>query len=235
MCRASVVWHWLALPLAVMFWLAATPGVATAVVVDLELILAIDCSYSVDNDEFELQKLGLAKAFRNGSVVGLIETGERGVIAVTVIEWSSALSQVVAVPWTLVYDAASANDLATQIAGMPRLTQDGATSIAAMIALGVGLFDSNQFYGARRVIDISADGRNNNGPRIEVVQELAVERRATVNGLAMLHEDKTLDYYFRNKVIAGPDAFVIKANSYDNYVEAILAKLMRELGETPTS
>ena len=218
-----------------MLWLAGVTDARADQAADLELILAIDCSYSVDDAEFELQKQGLAEAFRHESVLAAIKTGEHGVIAITVIEWSSSRSQVIAVPWTLVHDAASADALAAQISIMPRLTKEGATSISTMIEVGVALFEQNQIDGARKVIDISADGRNNHGRRIEPMQALARNRGVIINGLVILHEDERLDYYFRKKVIAGAGAFVIKAHDYENYIEAILVKLVREIHEPSVS
>ena len=184
----------------------------------------------------------LASAQELGAVPGLtsqsvsaIEAGQFGAIAVTVVQWSSLTSQAMSVPWTVVHDTASAHDFAALIAGMERTSEEGGTSISAMIKVGVILFDVNRFEGTRKVIDISADGPNNNGPKIAPMRALANNKGVTVNGLVILHEDKTLDYYFRNRVITGDDAFVVKASGYENYVEAILQKLVREIGNPATS
>ncbi len=225
----------LAVSLAASLWLAVSPATAAAQPVDLELILAIDCSYSVDDAEFVLQKGGMAEAFMTETIVASIAAGKYGAIAVTVVQWSRLTSQVMSVPWAVVHDTASAHDFAARIAGMERTTEEGGTSISAMINVGIILFDVNRFEGTRKVIDISADGPNNNGPKIDPVRALAINKGVTVNGLTILHEDKTLDYYFRNRVITGDDAFVVKASGYENYVEAILQKLVREIGNPATS
>ena len=235
MARSGTVRHRIAVSLAASLWLAVSAGTAAAQPVDLELILAIDCSYSVDDAEFALQRSGMAEAFMTETVISAIEAGKFGAIAVTVVQWSSLTSQAMSVPWTVVHDTASAQDFAARIAGMERTSEEGGTSISAMINVGIILFDVNRFEGTRKVIDISADGPNNNGPKIAPVRALANDKGVTVNGLTILHEDKTLDYYFRNRVITGDDAFVVKAAGYENYVEAILQKLVREIGNPATS
>ncbi len=225
----------LAASLVASLWFAMSPVSGVAQPVDLELILAIDCSYSVDDAEFDLQKSGMAEAFMTETVIASIEAGRYGAIAVTVVQWSGTTSQVMSVPWAVVHDTASAHRLAARIAGMERTTKEGATSISAMINVGVILFDANRFEGTRKVIDISADGPNNNGPKIAPMRALAIDKGITINGLTILHEDTTLDYYFRNRVIAGDDAFVVKAEDYEHYVDAILQKLVREIGNPATS
>lgn len=203
--------------------------------VDLELILAIDCSYSVDTTEFDLQKIGLAQAFRNPAVLGAIQAGQYKSIAVTVVEWSGPKSQIIAVPWTRVHDAASALTMAARIEAAPRLTAEGATSISSMIEFGLASFHVNRFAASRRVIDISADGRNNSGRKIRALAPLILEQGVTVNGLALLNEVRTLNFYFEKYVIAGPGAFVIQADDYENYAIAILRKLLQEISDPPMS
>ncbi len=203
--------------------------------VDLELILAIDCSYSVDTNEFALQRLGLGHAFRSPEVAAAIAQGPRGTIAVTVVLWSSAASQVVAIPWTRVDDAASAAALAARLEGTPRLTEEGATSISAMIGFGLTLFGTSPLHGEGRTIDIASDGRNNSGLRVGVMRALAQAEGVTVNGLAILNEVPTLNYYFENQVITGPNAFVIKTDDYSQFKAAIKRKLIREIGNQPVA
>ena len=203
--------------------------------VDLELVLAIDCSYSVDAREFELQKIGLAQAFRNPAVLAAIQAGKHKTIAVSVVEWSKPGVQEVVVPWTLVRDGAGAEALAARIEAVPRLTAEGATSISSMIRFGIAYLAANPISGARRVIDISADGRNNAGQKIAAAGALARAYGVTINGLAILNEIPTLHFYFEQQVISGPDAFVMEANDYEDYAVAILRKLIREIGDPAVS
>ncbi len=218
-----------------LFALAGAPSAQSTRPVDVELVLAIDCSYSVDAREFELQKTGLAEAFRHPGVLAAIQAGAHKAIGVTVVQWSGQGIQSVAVPWTTVEDAPSAARLAARIAGMERMTQEGATSISSMIKFGIILLKTNPLQGLRRVIDISSDGRNNTGYKIAAAQALALIQGVTINGLAILNEVPTLHYYFEQRVISGPDAFVMEAADYDDYAIAILRKLIREIGKPAMS
>ena len=215
--------------------LGSVPAAQTFRQVDLALVLAIDCSYSVDAREFELQKTGLAQAFRNPLILAAIQAGERKTIAVSVVEWSKSDVQKIAVPWTLVRDARSAEALAARIEAMPRLAKEGATSISSMIHFGIAYLAASPFPGVRKVIDISADGRNNSGPRITAARALAQSSGVTINGLAILNEVKTLHFYFEKYMITGFGSFVIKATDYDHYTAAILRKLLQEIGNPPIS
>ena len=210
--------------------LGGAPAAQTSRHVDLELVLAIDCSYSVDAREFELQKIGLAQAFRNPVVLAAIQAGKHKTLAVSVVEWSKPGVQEIVVPWTLVRDRPSAEALAARIEAAPRLTAEGATSISSMIRFGIAYLAANSISGERRVIDISADGRNNAGQKIAAAGALARAYGVTINGLAILNEIPTLHFYFEQQVISGPDAFVMEANDYEHYAVAILRKLIREIG-----
>ena len=215
--------------------LAGAPAAQSLRPVDVELVLAIDCSYSVDAREFDLQKTGLAEAFRHPGVLAAIQAGTHKAIGVTVVQWSGQGIQSVAVPWITVEDAPSAARLAARIAGTERMAQEGATSISSMIKFGIILLKTNPLQGARRVIDISSDGRNNTGYSIAAAQALALIQGVTINGLVILNEDSTLNYYFDRHVIAGPDAFIVLAADYDDYAVAILRKLIREIGKPAMS
>ena len=198
-------------------------------------MIAVDCSYSVDAGEFELQARGIALAFRTQEVLDAILQGAHGAIAVTVLQWSSQLSQEVAVPWTVVDSRESAFALSVAIEGMPRLTADGATSISAAIAAGIRLFELSPTRGLRRTIDVSGDGRNNNGPALRVARDTAVSRGITLNGLAILNEVQTLHLYFEQQMIGGTGAFVEVANRYSDYPEAMARKLVKEITFFPVS
>ena len=231
--RARRVAGWMAAggfaALAALF--AAPTARAQQMAVDVELVLGVDCSYSVNSGEFELQMQGLSQAFLNDEVLRAIQGGPRGVIAVTVVQWSSWKSQSVALPWTLVYDAPSAAAVAAAIARAPRLTADGATSISAMIEMGIALFAANGIAGDRRVIDISADGYNNNGRPLPLLRLYAEMNQVTLNGLAIIDELPQLDAYFERHIITGPGAFVVTANDYAAYGDAIVRKLLREISK----
>tara|TARA_R110002110_G_scaffold192614_1_gene400812 strand:+ start:477 stop:1172 length:696 start_codon:yes stop_codon:yes gene_type:complete len=203
--------------------------------VDIELVLALDCSYSVDSEEFSLQVLGLSDAFRSPQVIKAIGDGQFGRIGVSVIQWSSYHSQEQAVSWSLVAGQDSALALSARIANMPRVTAEGATSISGALAAALDAFGRSPFSGSRRVIDVSGDGRNNSGPELAILRERVLAQNITINGLAILNDIPTLDYYYNQQVIGGPAAFVMRANDYDDYVRAIRLKLLKEIRSFPIS
>lgn len=197
--------------------------------VDLELVLAVDVSASVNTAEYELQMHGIAAAFRDAEVVSaILSSGGLG-IAVSVVQWADQGEQEVSVDWTLVYDAASAARLAEVIWNLPRSAVRGLTGIGNLIQFGHILLHANRFDGYRKVIDISGDGVANIGVRPALARELAVADGITINGLAILNEQPNLDRYYERGVIGGPDAFVIPARDYTAFADAIVEKLIREI------
>ncbi|MFQ5776011.1 MAG: DUF1194 domain-containing protein [Kiloniellaceae bacterium] len=203
--------------------------------VDLELVLAVDASSSVSTAEFELQIRGLAEAFRSREVIEAIRaSGDLG-IAVALIQWSDNRKQFLAVDWTAVGDQPSALALAAEIEGTPRFLVGGGTAIGGALRFAMRQFDRNGFAGRRKVIDVSGDGRTNQGSQPSRVRDLAVARGITINGLAILNEDPTVDSYYFAHVIGGTGAFVMTANDYEAYGLAILAKLIKEISGVPVA
>ena len=203
--------------------------------VDLELVLAVDCSYSVDEFEFALQVQGMARAFRHPEIIEAIAGGPLKSIAVAVVQWSDADTQSVVVPWTAIGTRTESHAFADRVAGMARAVPQGGTSISSVIRFSAGLLADNGFFGARQVIDVAADGRNNSGGNPRIMRDIVAARGIVVNGLTVLNEDQALDKYFERNVRAGPGSFVIIANDYDAYEEAILRKLLREIMGPATS
>lgn len=197
--------------------------------IDLALVLAVDCSFSVDTAEYRLQMDGLAAAFRHPKVAEAIAKGPIGKIAVTLFQWSSDQSQKIAVPWAILEGSAEIESFAGKIEASPRLTSDGGTSISAAVLFGADLIDKAPARPLRRVIDVSGDGINNNGFRPEVARDEAMGREITVNGLAIINEVAFLDKYYERHVTGGPGTFVMVANDYDAYRDAILRKLILEI------
>ncbi|MEC8676009.1 MAG: DUF1194 domain-containing protein, partial [Pseudomonadota bacterium] len=200
---------------------AAFSAPADARSVDIELVIAVDSSTSVDFDEFNLQVRGLAAAFRDPTVVAAIADGPRGAISVAVFEWADPASQMLAVPWTVIDGPATANAFARRVDGMTRQVPRGGTSIAGALAFASVLFQNNPHPGDRQVIDLTADGRNNQGPAVDQLRDLLVARGITINGMVILNDDAVLDGYFEDRVIGGPDAFVEAAADYTDYAKAI--------------
>ncbi len=212
------------------FAAAQEPGPEPGQVVDLELVLAVDASSSVSAEEFDLQIQGLAQAFRDPRVSRAIQaSGDLG-LAVSLIQWSGHQKQVLAVDWTRVADAAAAGAFAEEIANTPRFVIGGGTAIGGALKFAIGQFGGNGFRGRRRVIDVSGDGRDNQGGQPATWRDRAVAQGITVNGLAILNEDAAVAEHYRAQVIGGAGAFVLIANDYEAYALAILTKLLREIG-----
>ncbi len=202
-------------------------------VVDLELALLVDVSASVNDEEFHLQASGLATAFRSPAVLDAIRTSVNGGIAVSVIQWANRANQRVSVEWTLLRGDADALGLAARIASMPRLIHGGHTALGSALAFGLQELESNRVVGVRRVIDVSGDGRANDGLPLRAVREEVIERGVTINGLAILNELPLLDRYFRDRLIGGEGAFVMIAHDYTDFAQAMAVKLVREIRAAP--
>ena len=222
--------------LTAIFWLLmSTASSSSSRVVDLELVLAVDSSASVDFAEFNSQIRGLAEAWRNPDLADLIAAGPTGRVAVTVMEWSSDGAQTVVIPWTEIASAADANNLADEIDNLVRHIAGGATSIAAALEFAIDLFADNHFDGFRQVIDVSGDGYNNTGGDLAAIRRHPGAAGITINGLAIENDLQNLSDYYRKHVIVGPAAFVETATDYRSYMLAIKRKLLREIGDVPLS
>jgi hypothetical protein len=226
-----------ALLLFLTVFLAASPASAqqrgTGQPVDLVLVLAVDASGSVDRVRFELQREGYVAAFRHRRVIEAIQSGPNQAIAVIMVQWTGPALQVVAVPWTRLTDAASANAFADLIAAAPRALFGGGTSISGAIDTGVALLFDNPYRAARRVIDISGDGANNRGRPAAQARDEAVRAGVGINGLPILALEPDLDRYYEQNVIGGPGAFVIAAKDFESFGDAILKKLVAEIAGVP--
>ena len=201
----------------------------TQTTVAVALVLAVDTSGSVSNGRFELQKQGYAAAFRNPQVLSAIRSLDTQSIAVTMMQWTGPLLHAVAVDWTLIEDEASANAFAAAIAAAPRQLFGGGTSISGAIDYSRLLLTQSPFRGARRVIDISGDGSNNRGRPVTQARDEAVQDNIGINGLPILALEPGLDRYYYDNVIGGPGAFMIPAENYDTFADAILKKLINEI------
>ena len=205
--------------------------------VDLELVLAIDVSRSIDAEEARLQRDGYVGALVNETIIRAVRSGTLGRIAVSYIEWAEIASRTVTVGWTLVDDAASARAFASQVAAAPP-TVGFYTSISGAIEFAMQMFADNGYEGTRRVIDISGDGANNNGRLVTTARDRAVAAGITINGLPLINERpspfgwppiKDLDLYYRHCVIGGPRAFIAAAEGFDDFAAAIRKKLIIEI------
>jgi hypothetical protein len=207
------------------------PLAAVGQAVDLNLVLAVDSSGSVDDDRFELQKDGYAKAFLNPRVLNAIKNGNEQAIAVTMVQWTGPTLHVVMVPWFVIKDQRTAQLFAAAVAAAPRQIFGGGTSVSGAIDYSVLLLNASPFHATRRVIDISGDGSNNLGRPAEQARDEAVKAGIRINGLPILAVEPDLDMYFRQSVIGGPGAFIIPVKNYDAFADAILRKLVAEISQ----
>lgn len=224
--------------LAVSLWLAPASA-ARAAEVDLQLILAVDVSRSIDDSEYELQQRGYAEAFAHPAVLQAIRAGRHGAIAVTLVEWSGAEQQHVQVPWVLIDGADSAQDFLERVMATRRAFW-GWTSISAAIDFSVRHFASCPHPSERRVIDISGDGPNNGGRAVHRARDDALALGIVVNGLVILNDgrpagrsESSLDEIYRSQVIGGPGALLIAVADFESFAYALRNKLIREIAGTP--
>ncbi|MEN0076281.1 MAG: DUF1194 domain-containing protein [Paracraurococcus sp.] len=213
---------------------AATP-------VDVELVLAVDVSRSVDPEEQELQFAGYEAAFRDRRLIEGIMGGPVGAIACTMFTWSDWNIQNVVVPWTQLDSTASAHGFADAIAAAPRQTWLY-TSISGAMDFAARQFGQG-FEGTRRVVDISGDGVNNSGRPVAEAREEALAQGITLNGLAVLDRQPSpfaqtaglppLDVYYREEVIGGPGAFLVVAEGFPAFETAVRRKIIREIAAVP--
>jgi hypothetical protein len=207
-----------------------------AIPVDVELVLAVDISYSMDLDELALQREGYAQALTSREFMQALRQGMHGKIAVTYFEWAGASEQKIVVPWRLVDGPESADAVAAEIARAP-LRRASRTSISGALMFAKPLFSGSGYRGIRRVIDVSGDGANNNGPLVELVRDEVVAEGITINGLPIMLKRPNfstmdiveLDVYYEDCVIGGPGAFVIPVKEREKFVEAIRTKLVLEI------
>lgn len=209
--------------------------------VDLELVLAIDISGSVDPEEARLQRDGYVAALADDRVIEAIQGGFLGRIAVTYLEWSGADTVHQAVGWSVIDSPESARAFAAKLADQPIWT-GRFTSISTAVRFGALLFDDNGFAGSRRVIDVSGDGPNNTGGLVTSARDHVIAGGITINGLPIVNNRPNmfglpamydLDLYYRNCVIGGAGAFLIVANGFEAFADAILRKLILEIAGLP--
>lgn len=230
--------------LAISFFGAPAAAQSEDVPVDLELVLAVDVSGSIDAEEAKLQRQGYVSALNHPQVVEAIEMGPIGRVAVAYMEWANYQYQRIVVDWTLVGDKASADALAGAVAEAPLVTAHW-TSLSGAIDFAATLFDGNGYEGVRRVIDVSGDGYNNNGRLPDMARDEAVDSGITINGLPIINDRPNpwgsppaadLDLYYEQHVIGGPGAFMVVARDFDDFARAILSKLILEIaGVSPPS
>ena len=210
--------------------------------VDLALVLAVDISTSMDPAEQSLQRQGYVEAFRSPSVHQAIHSGTLGRIAVIYVEWAGAHPHIqnVVVPWTVLESPQDSLAFADRLTRAP-IRRGAGTSISEAIDFSLALFSFGPFLPARRVIDISGDGSNNQGPLVTESRDRAVARGVTINGLPIMlsrperREDATLDAYYRDCVIGGSNAFMIPVREPKQFLTETRTKIVNEIAGMPAT
>lgn len=220
--------------------LAAVSLPAAALEVDLELVLAIDISRSVDDEEAQLQRQGYMQALTDQRIIDAIRSGALGRIAVTYIEWAGSNYQQTVIDWTVIDGPDAAKAFALKIGEAPRVAEMW-TSISGALIYSAAKFDNNGYEGKRRVIDVSGDGRNNSGPEITGIRDAVVKRGITINGLPIMSErpnfgrppERDLDIYYEQNVIGGAGSFMVPAHDFPDFARAVRTKLIKEISGLP--
>lgn len=214
---------------------------ANEAVVDVELILAVDVSYSMDIEELTIQREGYAQAIVSKEFLQALKIGPNGRIAITYFEWAASTDQKIIIPWRVIDGPESAGAVAVEIMKTP-VRRASRTSISGAINFAMPLFAQNRYRGLRRVIDISGDGPNNNGMPVTLARDAALEKGIVINGLPVMVKEpsyttmdiENLDAYYEDCVIGGPGSFVVPIQDRDRFREAIRTKLVMEVaGRTP--
>jgi hypothetical protein len=209
--------------------------------VDVELVLAVDVSYSMDMDELAVQREGYAQAIVSKEFLQALKALPNGKISVTYFEWAASNDQKIVIPWRVIDGPETADAVADEILKTP-IRRASRTSISGAIYFAMPLFENNPYPGLRRVIDISGDGPNNNGLPVAPARDEAVSKGIVINGLPIMVKEpsystmdiENLDWYYEDCVVGGPGSFVVAIKDRDKFKEAIRTKLLLEVaGLTP--
>lgn len=205
--------------------------------VDLELVLAVDASGSIDREEYALQMHGIAQAFRDREVHAALRSGPLGKVAVTLVLWAEANRPKQALPWHLLTDAASAEAFARAVETMPRQLAAGGTGIGKALQFATWEIERNAYRGLRQVIDLSGDGRETAFREfsldVDAGRLVALDAGITINALAIISDVPNLRAYYAARVIGGFDAFVMTASNFEDFARAIRRKLIKEIQYDP--
>jgi hypothetical protein len=216
----------------------ARPAAAQAEPVDVALVLAVDVSRSIDEDEARLQREGYRTAVSDPVVVNAVRSGMIGAIGLAYVEWAGIEYQRLVIPWTRISSQAEADAWAEALTRAPRASLSW-TSISGGLRFSRDVLTECPYEATRRVIDVSGDGVNNSGPPAEQERDRTVAEGITINGLPIMNDRPTfgrmppipLDDYYRDSVVGGTGAFVIAAEDFESFGVAVRRKLIREVAD----
>ena len=213
----------------------ATAQQGARIRVDLELLLAVDISQSMDHDEHTIQREGYVEAFRHQDVINALVSGPEGKIAVMYMEWAGDFDPIPTIPWTIIDSAKAAHDFADRLEKEP-IFGEQRTSISTALLAAQDYILNNNITSHRQVIDVSGDGANNAGRLVEPVRDAVVKSGIVINGLPiMLNKPKEfydidhLDRYYKHCVIGGDAAFIAPVFDLRHLSSTIRKKLVMEI------
>ena len=201
----------------------------TSMVADLALLLAMDCSSSVDAGDFDLQRRGVAEALRAAEVFDAIKAGENGRIVIAVVHWSTRVAQTLAFDWHVLETESQLVAAAAEIETIERHWIAGGTGLAAALNFCAPLFKGLGANATRKVIDISGDGEDNEGGDVAAARNACVAQGIIINGLPIVDGSQVIEAYYHDVVIGGPGAFSMPAVNLLAFKDAMTAKLLREI------
>lgn len=215
----------------VLLWtfIGERPASADQATVDLQLVLAIDVSSSVNYGEFDLQMRGYVAAFRSAEVKEAITSGLFGHVRIAMMQWAGKEQQHLSIGWTDIRSAQEAENFADLLEYVPRAFDFGGTSIRPALGYAKSLLQTDSLIATRQVIDLSGDGRVSVGGEPTAIRDIIVQSGATINGLPILNEEPDLAQYYQQNVTGGIGSFVEVATSYQDFARAIKIKLAREI------
>src|ERR1700680_2313899 len=224
--------------------IVAAPLARASEHVDLLLVFASDVSRSVDRVKFKLQRDGYVAALSDQRVLDAINSGRHQRIAICFVEWSGVSAQKLLIDWMVIDGSDSGRKFGDSLLELPRSFEER-TSISGAIDFAINLFDQAPYQSERRTIDVSGDGTNNSGRDVTLARDAALAKGITINGLVILSDRPMawnpehtnppggLEKYYRDNVVGGPGAFVIVAEDFNSFGQAIIKKLIAEIAETP--
>jgi hypothetical protein len=202
------------------------------------LALGLDVSGSVDSREYRMQIDGLAAALSDPEVIDILVAMPAAPIRLAVYEWSSPQDQIMLLPWTVLKDQVTVDNLVARLKRTERSPAEQSTGLGQAMLFGTALL-AQQSECWTRTLDISGDGKSNTGPNPQDVPDVRFEGisiNALVIGADSLdHGDDRQDQvgelssYFQAYVLHGPTSFVEVALGFEDYERAMIRKLKREL------
>jgi hypothetical protein len=216
---------------------------------DVKIVLAADVSRSIDADEFTLQQRGYASAITDPRVIDAILAGRHGAIAIAFVEWAGSDEQKTIIDWKVIASAGDARAFSDALLAAPRAFV-GRTAIGSAIDFSAGLLEAPGPDADRVVIDVSGDGTSNQGSSVTGARDAATGAGVTINGLAIFNRSAAaqggylalhtnppggIDKYYRDNVIGGLGAFVIRIDDFNSFEQAMIEKLITEISALPAA